>query len=544
MSSINYFRITMATGDDLRNLAKRLIESPASINEFTNEQTASVHRHLNPLGTVITEKKKYANMSIINHRDKYQRNLIATTFMGYLYTTADEYTPEEEVAKLTADYNAAVALIKESVDDETKCNKLIASAKASYDERVKTMTTTARGIVKRFLNRNLEFNPTHHVRKATSDGSAVDPERKEPTAEIARLCKNKAAADKIESKLAASPEKMYKYMRSMLLATQSHLTESMAALETCITIGATSKAIRDQDAHGILMKKLGVFRGINADLSTLAKPLAEKDSLAMWTRAPPIDFYHQFNRYYVNHYEQCVAVCNAMYGEKADVEFAVIFYDCFDDEESARQYKIAHESEFRADVFTIENSGVTLLGPYKENRGRVDFYNKNTEVLKLMMSQMESDHKLGKDLMDKQVKKKKGANVREAGPDAPGLAEYSRAVNTVQDLGAKKMLSAEEQEELAKAVVVKEDAEVPDDAIQMDVFYPQTNAEGETMLAKTKMYTQAEAPLHMEDNSPYMENYQPKRDKSLVDAYRTKIITVDGKKQTIHEPVAASAASK
>ena len=64
----------------------------------------------------------------------------------------------------------------------------------------------------------------------------------------------------------------------------------------------------------------------------------------------------------------------------------------------------------------------TVLADYKKNRENIDFYNRHTEVLKRIMDQHEQDKKLGKDLMNKRVKKAKSKNIEEMGKDAEILA--------------------------------------------------------------------------------------------------------------------------
>lgn len=516
--------------DKLRELSALLAENPESVYDMSPEDMIEVSKHLNPIGNVITNSKKYANMSIINWTEEYNRKLIITSFIGYLYQLQAEYVPDEEIELANRDLAETLEYIKNNVEDATLRDKLIQRAKNDHANKVKLLNSTAQGIVKRFLDRHMEFNPLHHVRKATSENKA-DPERKSRDEEIKRIVMNKPT--KIESNLAAKSDVAYTYIRDMFLQTQATLNATMAAVKPMLP---ASKAL-DADMHGILVKKYAILSKIADDVSKVATPLAEHDTLTAWLRQPPVELYHQFNRYFTNHYEQLRNVTRAVYNEKPDVEYAVIFYDCHKTPEAARDYRVSHEAQFRAEVLTIENSGVTLLGPFKENRERVDFYNKNTEVLKRMMEQLESDHKLGKDLMEKKVKAEKTKNVREMGPDAPGLAAYAKANNIVQELGARKVLTQEDQETLAKATAIKEDFEVPDEAIQVDMFYPKTDAEGNTILSKTKFYTQAEAPLHMQDNSEYNEMYQPKRTNKMLDSYKTKIITDrNGKKQEIRVP--------
>jgi hypothetical protein len=294
------------------------------------------------------------------------------------------------------------------------------------------------------------------------------------------------------------------------------------------------------DKSGILLKKYKQLSNIAIDMKKIAGPLSTAETLSAWTIEPPIDVFHHFTRYLTNHYEQIREVTASLYDEKIDFEYAVAFYNTFKTAESAAEHRRQHENDFRMEVLTIENSGITMLGPFKENRGRVDFYNKNTEVMNRMMEQIEKDHGLGKDLMEKTVKKQKKKNIDEAGPDAKGLKEYSKAINTIQDLGAKKVLSREEMDALEKAHALKEDAEVPDDAIQVDMFFPKTNDEGEIELGKTKFYTQAEAPLHLQEGSQYHTKYQPKRadGETLTESYRVKtIISRDGTKKEIRVPI-------
>lgn len=521
--------------DNLRSLADQVIADPDSVTNLTKDEMDNVNRHLNPLGNIITGKKKHANMTVINWRAEYHKKLIVTAFAGYLYTVAGEYVPEKEVNAAKRDLNATISFIKtELADDPKKQDTFILRARKEHDERVKLMTTTARGLIIRFLDRHLEYNPDLHVRKATQDNKVDGKSR---PAEIERICKNNETVDRISKKLSSQPEKMFTYMRENLLATRTYMNETLEALKPIINTLSSIKGNHPEvgDAHGIMLKKYTQIKMRNNELAKIALPLAEADSLAMWKRNPPVDVFHQFNRYFINHFEQCSDVVASLYHERPDIEFAVIFYDCHDTEADARNYRVAHESEFRADVFSIENSGVTLLGPYRENRDKLDYYNKNTEILRLMHSQIESDHHLGKDIMEKQLKKKKAENIRENGPDAPGLMEYSRATNVMQDLGVKKILSPEEQQEISKAQTTIADAECPDEGIQVDVFYPTQDGE----LKKRVFYTQSEAPLHMQDGSQYIEKYQPKRNEPLLESYK-RIVTKDKNGNDIETVISAT----
>lgn len=263
---------------------------------------------------------------------------------------------------------------------------------------------------------------------------------------------------------------------------------------------------------------VGAFLGLEelaADIKTAAAAFHAAGALDILSGSeggaiePPSDVFYHWNRYLSNNFEQLREATNQLYNIKAGLEYCLIYYGSHASEEEAKNWRIAHNDEFRAEVQTVRNNGITFLGPFKQNRERAEFFNKNTAVLEEMLSQIESDHKLGKDLMEKKVKIQKGKNIAEAGPDAPGLADYKKTMCTINKLGAKDILSKEEKEELESAFRAKEMAEVPDDAIQVDMFYPKLDAAGNATMEKTHFYTQAEAPLHLQENSEYRDKYQP-----------------------------------
>ena len=519
--------------DELRNLSTKIAEDPDLLNEMDFEQTTQMRKYLNPLGNVIADKKCFVNMSLVNWRDRYFRRFYVTSLIGYSYRMLEEYSPDEELDREKRRFDKSV----EGIDDKEK----LAALTEDHKERNVLITKAAQRLVRNFLNRNFDFNPDFHLRGSHS-GNDKDPERKDKSEAIRDNCKIASAAPHIESKLSPKPEETYKYLRSNLLTTYQTVTEITDVLKSVLNV-TLDDSLDLADAQGILFKKYKLLADITADMKKIAEPIALADTVSAWKVDPPADVFHQFDRYVTNHYEQLRDVVQALYNEKSDFEYAIVLYNSFKTQEAAKKYRVQHENEFKSDVVTVENSAVTLLGPFKENRERVDFYNKNTEVMKRMMEQVELDHKLGGDIMAKEVKSKKRKNIAEAGPDAPGLASYSKAMNVVSELGAKKVLTKDETDKLSDAKQeardIKEDYEVPDDAIQVDMFFPQ-GADGETTLGKKKFYTQAEAPSFMQDPSRMDDQYQPLRtdSQSLNDAYKKKtILGRNGKKKEVNVPV-------
>lgn len=522
------------TPSQLRSLGQKIAEDPEAVHGLSYDEALELRKAIDPLGAVISTKKCYVNMSLVNWKEKYLRKLHMTALVGYLFRTLEEYTPTEELAKEQARYERA--------------SKAPGShATALLDEhlaREKLITSTAKGIVAQFLARNFNFNPDIHLRSAHTE-NASDPDRKN---KLEAIRENGALADisrDIDAKLSTKPEEVYKYLREKVVEAHHNTSAAASALRSALLVLRDPELSAD-DKESILLKKYLQLGEISNDMGKLAKPMAAADTLSAWTMAPPADVFYHFDRYFTNHYEELQAVVEAVYNEKSDIEFAVVLYDAFKTPEAAGEYLVQHESEFKGGVDTIESGAVTLLGPFKENRSRVNFYNKNTEIMKRMMDQVESDHKLGADVMAKQAKSQKKKNIEEAGPDAPGLAAYSKAMNIASELGAKKILTKDEAYAMAEAKKtaqdIREDYEVPDDSIQVDMFFPQVGADGSAVLKKTKFYTQAETPTFMQDPSRMSEPYQTKRgdDDTMDGAYVKKTITgARGEKKEILVDAAA-----
>ena len=545
----------------MRDLSKQILEDPETINDLTIEEASELRKHMNPLGNILTSEKCFVNMSVLNFSDEYQRKFVMTTMIGYLFRLVSEYEPEEIVERHREQTERIITQVRDIFDTppagtakasggasekekliEALCaehsllsatsNELVEELRLRHADYKKKATKSAQGVIQQFLNRHFNFNPDTHLRGSHST-SEEDPERpSDRREEIMRKCKIAEAAPAVEEKLRSRPDAMYSYMRQNLLRAYQDTVQSAKLVKDSLTT-MMDPVLDIGDKQGILLKKYRDMMNRVADMKKVVEPLSTADTLASWKVNPPVDVFHQIQRYMTNHYEQLRECQHAFYNEKPDLEFGVIVYKSFGDEESARRHRNQHGSEFRSEVVTVENSGITLLGPFKENRNRVAFYEKNIEVMKRMMEQMELDHKLGQDLMKKQVKKKKRENIQRDGPDAKGLHDYSKSMNTVRDLGAKKGLTKEDEEKLQEAQTQIDDFNTPDEAIQIDMFFPQ-EVDGETRLGKKKFYTQAEAPLHLQENSEYHEEYQPVRDGTMSDAYTTKTITSSkGEKRTI-----------
>ena len=507
----------MSTGnfniDDLRKLSRELAAAPDKCDTLSPDEATALRRYLNPLGNVVSSKKCYANVSVVNLKERYFRHLHVTALVGFMYRLLSEYVPAKELA--------AAGLSPDS-------------------DAGKRMTRSIRNAIKGFLDRNLEYDTDRHTRKEAPDPTS-DPE-KQPREEALRCAREAAIAGQtVENKLSQKQDMTFCYAKSSIMTCYQNAVSSAAALKNVIGVLDTLPQTEDLgDARGILLAKYAAMEALAKDMRPVADSLSAAQTILTWEVQPPAEVFYHFDRYITNNYERLRAVCDQLYAEKFDIEHAVILYDAFKTAEAAEDHITKHNSEFRMGVFTVESGSVSLLGPFKENRERVNYYNKNTKIMELMMSQVESDHKLGKDIMEKGTKAKKVANIAAVGPDGPGLTGYVKSAAHHTEYQVKKVLTDEELANTGGNTGANAGANIddcPPDCVEVDMYCP-VEEDGQTVLKKSTFYTQAEAPLHKQEGSEFVSQYQPKRTGGApIELTTKKIIGRHGQELTINVPV-------
>lgn len=468
--------------DELQALTKSLFENPELANDLTDEQVIAIRKYVNPYGTIISAEESYANISIINWRDEFMKRFHMMSLTGFLFRMLEEYTDKSDLAQCRDQHDKHIETKLTNLAPTCSADDLAkerAKLEAERDEELALRTKVTKQIIGRFLSRNFEFNPDRHVREVGRGG-------KDPIVTLEKL----ATAEAVSKDVAAEEDDSLAVLRATAAATNESIELIRAAA-----------SVADADTAAILTRKVDGLKKLAGGVLAAADAKSAADVLPALKHIPPADTLYNYSRYVTNNYSRLREAYSAMFHEQPDIELGVIYYNAFPNEEAARNHRIQHANEFKAEVVTVSNNGITLLGPFKENNSRIDFYNKNTEILKQMMEQMEKDHKLGKDLMEKKVKRKKAMAIRRDGPDSSGLAAYSRTAGAI----ASGLVSTTADSSSTVAETPADDC--PEDAISVDVFYP--NAEGK--LEKTNFYTQAEAPLHLENNSDFTSTYQPKK---------------------------------
>ena len=199
---------------------------------------------------------------------------------------------------------------------------------------------------------------------------------------------------------------------------------------------------------------------------------------------PPLDTFVRFGRYLDEHYEQYLDIVHTLYGMKPDVEYAVIVYDKHLNKENAKLFKERNMNKVIAPITNIQLNKWALLGPYRENRERVDFFNQHTEVLKEMLDQREKDSHIAADIMKKRIKIKKAKNVEEAGPDDKEFIRYLKKNKPkISSMGAEYAGTTD--------LDAKDDEDDVKGTVEIDVF---GISDGGREMTVHKIYNAIEAP--------------------------------------------------
>jgi len=400
----------------------------------------------------------------------------------------------------------------------------------------------AKGIITNFIRHWFEFNPDAHVRSAHNE-VVVD----EALEERPEIYPGVAPPPKVD---AADPERvpLSELTRKWEVAEGDRdayevLTESESAANVALLY------LRDADIRKALAHASSNYRTRQRFLRYLAP--RDRQVAKVFRVVPPQDTFHRWGYYTEVNFDKLRAAVETLYEEKPDLDWAILIYDYIEGspEEVQKKYTdfvARKQGEVPTAIKMFDVGNWVLLSDFKENREKIEFLNKNTTVLKRIFDRHAEDKKMGSELMKNRIRQAKAKNIEEAGPDAPRLKEYRGQADRVGMMGAEKVISTaemkrleaargdikaakeleahdqyeeivnrlesaeklrkllpDEARELAEArkdlAMAKEMLEVPDDAIQIDVW---THDSAKGSFGKQKMYTKAVAPVVDDDTGP------------------------------------------
>jgi hypothetical protein len=424
----------MSAADQLSKLLDEIDDD--TLAKMSDDDVLELRKKLNPYGRTIQGSDKVLTFSHTGLQAEYLKKMCMTAMVGYLNTMLDEWRVPDGVPVVRVyDYVRAPELLDEFEKTLQKPELLM----PQINENKKNMKK--RVIVKEFLEDMFQYNPDMHVR------SAYKPNYKDPDRDVLDTPAAQLAIRRLKQKDAEFREEALQYERLIVLKKSKEAAEEKA----------------DE---------------VKQPESLITKVRQETSEMI-----PPADTFHRFRYYYDSNYEELKHIVTDLYCDKSEFELAINPYDWHADIDDADKFISKHRDEVITEIFKAHSGKWNFFAPFKQVRESMRYFNKDTAVLESIAKQIESDQRIGKDMMEKRITIKKKKNIEEEGADSASFIKWKSQNTTLKDMGA--------------VNPKKEDYEddCPDDAIECPVI---RISGGGTKVTKSKFYTQAIAPEPVE----------------------------------------------
>ena len=300
-------------------------------------------------------------------------------------------------------------------------------------EVVEMPDNKAKDIIYDFLKHWLNFDPSIHVRSGYKPElfkkSIEDLQPNIPTEKLHTVFK--------------CPDILPHHREAMDYINKSQYNRSVAAA-----------AIRDDDLADVI--KYAIQHADEFKKYLLTVP-PNSDTKFATEIIPPQDTFHRWRYYNSVNYEEIRTITEILYPERPDLDWAIALWKVFEGTQEEvniefDKYCQRYQEEMPSSIKALEMGAWSILGDFKENRKNMQFYNKNTEVIKRILDRHTEDSKIGAELMYNRVRTLKAKDIELNGPDAEELSNYQQsATNNAATAGATKVISKIEMMRLEKA---------------------------------------------------------------------------------------------
>lgn len=447
--------------------------------------------------------KTFAFQFIPMSRD-YQAKLITTANIAFLFRAVNEYLVPDDIP---------VVPVEEYLRDPTSCDppdtegKYEIAKEVLEDYELNKKNMEKRVIIYEFLQHMYNFNPDRHTHSVYSP-NVKDPDRKlvvTAASERAVIAEFKASVKDRSMKQSERDE----LEERMKLIKEARAAAKKAKPEEKTCVREVERVIKGKDGKDLIVKRK--IRCTQAEFDAYnALPVAERSKVPaieaekrvipvdldplfyfkMQEKAtkhaagivrdiiPPSDVYFKFMNYFNNHYEQLIEATRDIYREKPDIDWAIFPHGVFANDEDFQKYRLENARKLKTEIYSVRAYKWSLLGPYKENRDRLQYYGNNMGVFEEMFKNKEAEARLAKDLLKNRVKGKRAKMRAKHGAPDPAYKKEIGALGSLGELG------------LTDFGDDKDDS--PDeDAIEVNVT---EIAAGGRKVTQTKFFTEAEAP--------------------------------------------------
>lgn len=422
---------------ELDDLIKELEQNPNYADNLSEEQLVAMEKKLNPYGATIYGDERYTCLSFTNLREQYLTKLLTTALIGFTYQMCKEHDTDLEPELDESDFTKKVP--HPDFSNKELMDKI-------YNEQYNLQILDSKSeedaslFARKYIDSN--FGPVD-----VTDRQAMDIE-----------------SERLKSIESANEREVIKRFlnKHFKFDPNTHVANS--------------------------------FKGSEQDPEREQKPDIHADLLSN----VPAETYNRFQLYYDVNYDHLRDAVRFLYAEKPDIEVAVNVYGTFDSLDEASKFVDKNKEKVITNVLTVTTNKWNLIGSFKENRDRVNFYNKNTVILENIIKQRESDAKIGKELLSKRVRKMKAKNIKKYGKDHPNFVKYKKQhLDGVYDTSITKIteeddeLVVERSTEYADTGAAIDEDGVPEDSLEIKVT--KINAATNEINQQT-IYTKAQAP--------------------------------------------------
>ena len=359
------------------------------------------------------------------------------------------------------------------LSDRTKFGKHLPSGQVEMPGDI------AKKIIEKFLKSYFEFNPDAHVRKAydefvthcTTKMPGIkneisldkdDPERLPLQTLVTELAKLESLEDTVYLRKILNSKELFNAIMFIIESDNSfkddikYVMDENRKVRFCAAFEGKRVMLKKDDriqlnkiTHNRRLQSTvtlfltnseayDVYKYVTPKLHIFKVALATNHDFQDTSYAldilPPQDIFVRFAYYLYSNYEELRTITETLYNEKPYMENALILYKTFEgDAEKAlpkfEKFRDEHQDDFIMELNLMEMNKWVITSSVKENREKISFLNKNTEVLKRILDRLDEDKKIGNEILKKRVYNTKAASIRESGPDTEGLKEYKKNTN-------------------------------------------------------------------------------------------------------------------
>lgn len=412
----------------IEDLIKELESNPDAINKMSAEEISEIEKKLNPYGTTIYGDEKYTCLSFTNLREKYMTKLLTTGLVGFTYQMCKEHSVDEEDMNVKLNVNDYLTIrehpdkhnsdITSKVFNQAYNDYILKDKKEKEGKKVEENEENKESEEEWDLEAKATQYANDYVQKCFKDVEYIDLDRMEN--DKLKLCSEQTEEEK--KVITRFLNKLFKF------DPNTHAVNSF------------SKSMQETDPERVFSRNEDIYNNV------------------------PNDTYNRFQMYYDVNYDKLREAVMYLYNEKPDIEVALNVYDSFSSLEECNDFVEKNKNKVITSIFTLTNNKWNLIGSFKQNRERLNFYNKNTTILENIIKQQEADAKTGKELLSKRVKKMKTKNIKRYGKDHPNFIKYKQQnLDGVYDTAVTKIT------EDADGIVVESEVEISDTGSKIDV---------------------------------------------------------------------------